>query len=265
MEEMDVWIIEDEKPAARLLSGMVKDLRPMWKVQVAGGSIAAVRQWMEDKPIPSLIFLDIQLSDGDAFSLLRQIDLKSWIIFTTAYDQYALEAFQLNSIDYLLKPVVPKRLLSAIEKFERIREFPDVEIRELWQKIRLLAGKGCDGPASPEGKDYRKRFLVGNGDESFVLKVEDVCLIQTAGKYAVAHQSGGKEYMIDSSLDCLVEQLDPDMFFRISRQYIINIHYVGSVESYFNHRAIVHMKQLENLKLVVSRDRLPAFRRWIDR
>lgn len=264
-EEIEVWIVEDEKPAARLLESMVKDLRPAWNVRVIGGSVASVISTLDCTPSPALLFLDVQLSDGDAFSLLRQVELDSWIIFTTAYDQYAVEAFGTNSLDYLLKPVVPRRLLGAIEKFERTYGSPKENLSSMWENLKLFMEKQETIMGTSVEPVYRKRFLVEEGGGSYVLKVEDICLIQTAGKYSMVTHRNGKEYVVDYSLDRLVTQLDPELFFRISRQYIVNIFDIVSVEPYFNGRAVVHLKQKTAEKLVVSRDRLPAFRRWIDR
>ena len=204
MNKIRAAIIEDEIPAARLLNKMLTELRPEWEILVLPGNVEGAVKWYQDNPHPDILFLDIQLTDGVSFSFIEQANPESMIVFTTAYDEYAIRAFKANSIDYLLKPIDKERLGEALEKYET-------------------------NPA----KKYRTRFLISGEDKLFTLQVDDIAYFYSENKITFAVTNQNKEHIIDLSLDKLCEQLDPDRFFRTNRQTIVSVQAIQKIESYF--------------------------------
>lgn len=208
---MRVIIVEDELHNYRLLRGMVEKLRPDWQIVEWFESVKSTVAWLKSNPAPDLIFMDIQLTDGISFSIFDQVNVTSMVIFTTAYDEYALRAFQVNSIDYQLKPIKQDKLQLSIEKFEHMvsasNEKPEsaTDYKELLQAI--TSGE----------KKYRKRFLISGATSYFKLDVEDVAWFYTENRVTTAVTFQGKEHVIDLTIEKLEEQLDPDLFFRTNR------------------------------------------------
>lgn len=254
---MKVAVIEDEKPAARLLCGMLRELRPGWEVLFVAGSIKGAVAWFETNVHPDLIFLDIHLSDGDGFTFLEKVRTPAPVVFTTAYDEYALRAFSANGIDYLLKPVRKERLEAALQKIE---------------SLGAVHANGDGGgipvtrvsePGSSERR-YRSRFLISAANGMLSLPVCDIAYFHSMQKISFAVTKKGEEFSLDLSLDRIGEQLDPSRFFRTNRQTIVQIDAVVGVEPYFNHRIVVHTRPAHSGKIVVSREKAAAFKRWLD-
>ncbi len=194
-------IIEDEAPASRLLYSILARLRPNWSIEVLTGSVEEAVEWFSLNPHPDLIFLDIHLADGNAFDLLTRAKPTSSIIFTTAYDQYAIRAFSVNSIDYILKPIDEGRLLDAITKFESSTLVTPDYIETILEALH------------PQAKRYRTRFLISMGNKFITLQVDDIALIYSENKITYAVDFKGVEYQVDLPLNVLIEQLNPDVFF----------------------------------------------------
>jgi DNA-binding LytR/AlgR family response regulator len=251
-------IIEDELPAARLLSKMLMELRPEWDVMTLPGSIEESVEWFNNHTHPDILFLDIQLSDGNSFLLIEQAHPECMIIFTTAYDEYALRAFSVNSIDYLLKPIHSERLEEAILKFENLTSV------SLKNNIRTEQIKELIHHFAHSDKIYRTRFLVSGNEKFYTLQVDEVAYFYSENKFTFAVTRQNKEHVIDLSLDKLKEQLDPDVFFRINRQILINIHAIEKIEPYFQNKVTVHMLPPFKEQLVVSREKVSDFKRWLN-
>lgn len=250
-----VAIIEDEIPAARLLASILARLRPEWKITTLPGSIEESVQWFSEHPHPDIIFLDIQLSDGNSFDFLAQARPSSIIIFTTAYDQYAVRAFNVNSIDYLLKPIEESRLLEAIEKYESLtasKPQPDTYLDNLIESLQN------------RGKRYRTRFLVEGNERFKPLHIDEVAYFYSENKITFAVTNTNQEYAIDLSLNKLGEQLDPDLFFRANRQMIIGIYSVVKIEPYFNGKISVTVKPTYKKIVTISEEKVTAFKLWLN-
>lgn len=243
MSKIKVAIIEDEIPAARLLSSMILSLRPEWEVISLPGVIEECVEWFKVNQHPDIIFLDIQLSDGNSFAFIEQAMPKSIIIFTTAYDEYALRAFTVNSIDYLLKPIHKERLNDAIVKFERI----SVEQNDNTPLLEVLKNL-----TSPD-KKFRTRFLISLPNKMLALMVDDIAYFYSESKITYAVTKEAKEYIIDLALDHLSEQLDTDKFFRTNRQTIISIGSIVKIEPYFQNKMVVmiHPPFKEKILIIV--------------
>ena len=195
MNKQNVVIIEDEVPAARLLHSMVSRLRPEWNISVLPGSVDEAVAWFASHPHPDLIFLDIQLADGNSFDFLSAAHPSSIIIFTTAYDQYAVRAFTVNSIDYILKPVDEQRLLDAIVKYETLQSNGNT-LPENYLNTLLDALK-------PQEKQYCTRFLISGIDRFWSLQVSDIAYFYSENKVTFAVTKTGQEHIIDLSLNKL--------------------------------------------------------------
>lgn len=256
MSKLNVIIIEDEIPAARLLNSIVSRLRPEWSVISLPGNIEESVKWFSENQHPDLIFLDIQLSDGNSFDFLSEAKPSSTIIFTTAYDEYAIRAFSVNSIDYILKPIDEKRLLEAIIKYETIAVRHDGNGEEYLNTI-------LDSLQRRE-KRFRTRFLISGVDQFRTLQVAEIAYFYTENKVTFAVTHDGKEHSIDLSLDKLSDQLDPDEFFRANRQTLLSISSIKRIEPYFNGKIVAHIKPPNKDRITISKEKIGAFKMWLN-
>lgn len=258
MNKIKAVIIEDEIPAARLLHEMLSSLRPEWEVQTLPGSIEESVEWFASNPHPDILFLDIQLVDGNSFLFVEQAKPESMIVFTTAYDEYAVQAFSVNSIDYLLKPVHQERLAETITRFESLtaKYFQDFnrqsEILDVLQNLSVPA------------KKFRTRFLISGGDKLFTLKVDEIAYFYSENKITFAVTKQNREHVIDLPLDRLCEQLDSDCFFRANRQMILNIDSIQRIEPYFLGKAVVHVLPPFKDKIIISKEKISSFKLWLN-
>ncbi len=254
--ELQYIIVEDELLSAQMLESIIKELRPDWVNMGTFDSVSETVEWLHTNDKPDVIFLDIQLSDGLSFSIFDKVKITSAIIFTTAYDEHAIKAFKLNSVDYLLKPVKEKSLLEAIEKLENILAMidhkEDVDYKAIVKNLSI------------DNKSYRKRFLVSRRDEMYTLPVEEVAYIFFENKITYAVNFEDKRWALHFTLDKLEEEMDPSMFIRANRQVIVNLNAIASLESYFGGKLMVKLRPELNFKLVVSRAKASSFKEWLD-
>ncbi|RUA12059.1 MAG: DNA-binding response regulator [Flavobacteriia bacterium] len=250
---MRVIIIEDEKPAARRLARMLKELGI--EAEALLHSVKDSMQWLLENSHPDLILLDIQLSDGLSFEIFEEIEVKSAIIFTTAYDEYALKAFKLNSIDYLLKPIDIDELKVAVDKFKANRISSGQQSFNLDQIRKLLV--------NPLEKTYKKRFTVKLGQHLKMIPVEEVVCFYSENKGTYIHTAENRDILLDCSVEQLEEQVDPAKFFRISRKYLINIDYIKDIIAYTNSRLQLKLNHFDADDIVVSREKVRSFKTWL--
>jgi DNA-binding LytR/AlgR family response regulator len=253
---MKVAIVEDEIPNMRMLAAMLLSLRPRWEVVARLESVRQSVAFFSAGEQPDLVLMDIQLSDGPCFSIFDQVEVRSSIIFTTAFDQYAIQAFRVNSIDYLLKPVKEIDLERALTKFETLRtqmplQVPSFDYPAIHQSIRT--GQ----------KAYRKRFLVTAGSRYYKLDTGDIACFESENRITTAITWTGEKHVVDFSLDRLEEELDPDYYFRADRKTIIHIDLISRFEDYFGNKLIVRLKSPVNDKITVSRLKASAFKMWV--
>ena len=247
---MQTVIIEDEKPAARLLQRKLEKLGivPMAMLH----SVAEACLWFENNPHPDLIFLDIQLSDGLSFEIFERVSVDSGIIFTTAYDEYALKAFKLNSIDYLLKPIDEDELEAAIGKFEARKKesaAPNLDdIRRLFM---------------PQQDSFRKRFTVKIGQQLKIVPVDEIECIYSENKGTYLHTADNRDYLVDQTLESLEPALDPAKFFRVSRKFIVSLQAIREIQIYSNSRLKVLLHTYRAEEVIVARERVQDFRSWL--
>ena len=254
---MTTLIIEDEKPAARLLQRKVEKLGV--QVQTMLHSVEEAVEWFSTNEHPDLIFLDIQLSDGLSFEIFEKVSIKSAVIFTTAYDEYALRAFKLNSIDYLLKPIDQDDLEIAVAKFKSLLPKQELQSQNLgidFEQIKRML-------TNPFEKNYKKRFTVKIGQHLKVISIDEIECFFSENKGTYLHTYENRDYLIDSTLEFLEQDLDPTNFFRISRKFIIPMKAIKEIVVYSNSRLKVILPSYKAEEVVVSREKVSNFKTWI--
>ncbi|MEQ6122784.1 LytTR family DNA-binding domain-containing protein [Pseudotenacibaculum sp. MALMAid0570] len=252
---MNVIIIEDEKPAARRLSRMLNELGIEVKTMLH--SVEESLNWFQANKHPDLIFLDIQLSDGLSFEIFEEIPVSSAIIFTTAYDEYALKAFKLNSIDYLLKPIDEDELKVAVDKYKN-QQPKESNLQVNIDDIRRLL-------INPIDRKYKKRFTIKIGQHLKIIHVDEIECFYSENKATYIHTKANRNYLIDGSLENWQDQLDPEHFFRVNRTFVVHINAIKDIISYTNSRLKLILHTYKETEIIVSRERVKDFKKWIDR
>lgn len=251
---MNILIIEDEKPAARRLSRMLAALD--LKVQQLLHSVEESINWLSNNEHPDLIFLDIQLSDGLSFEIFEEIEVHTAIIFTTAYDEYALKAFKLNSIDYLLKPIDEDELKNAVHKFianKTQKTSLQVNIDEI-RKFLI----------NPVDRKFKKRVTVRIGQHLKIIHIDEIACFYSEDKSTYIHTNNNRNYLLDNSLDYWQEQVDYTQFFRVSRTFIVHINAIKDIVSFSNSRLQLKLHSFTDKDIIVSRERVKDFKNWIE-
>ena len=248
-----VAIIEDEQHAAKKLERQLLTADSEISVLVKLETVEQSIEWLKNNTV-DLIFLDIHLGDALSFEIFRKIEIKTPVIFTTAYDQYAIQAFTVNSVDYLLKPVNKEALKKSIEKFRESR----------------LTQQGIDytklmAALQPDNQEYQKRFMIHTGNKIKTIQVEEIAYFFAEGKYCYLYSIDGNEYLIDQTLDKLISLLDPDAFYRINRQFIISLTSIDEMYAYPKGRVKIILKPRNKKEAIVSFDRSPDFKKWLNR
>jgi DNA-binding LytR/AlgR family response regulator len=235
---------------------MLKELEPDHTLLDQIVSVSSAVKWFKEHDAPDLIISDIQLSDGISFEIFKQVDIKCPVIFTTAYDQYAIEAFKVNSIDYLLKPVKKEELEKAVTKFKTLipaaAPAPAIDINKLLQSLQ---------PAT--GAEYKKRFVVRYGEHIKTIDIEEVVYFYTEDKATFLCTKDARRFVIDFNMDTLDSMLDPKIFFRINRQYIISIHSIAEMFAYSKSRVLIKLNPPAKHETIVSTERSADFKHWL--
>jgi DNA-binding LytR/AlgR family response regulator len=251
---MKVLIIEDEKPAARRLNRMLAALDI--EAQQMLHSVEESLNWLQNNEHPDLIFLDIQLSDGLSFEIFEEIEVKSAIIFTTAYDEYALKAFKLNSIDYLLKPLDSDELEAAVNQFKQ-QETKTSDVQVNLDDIRKLL-------INPVDRKFKKRLSIKVGQHIKIIHIDEIECFYSENKSTYIHTKENRNYLLDNSLENWQEQLNPEQFFRVNRTFIVHINAIKDIVAYSNSRLKLILNSYKETEIIVSRDRVKDFKNWID-
>ena len=251
---MNVIIIEDEKPAARRLNRMLANLDI--EVNTMLHSVNESIEYFNNNNHPDLIFLDIQLSDGLSFEIFDEVHINSAIIFTTAYDEYALKAFKLNSIDYLLKPIDDDELEAAVKKYKsKLPEKKNLQVD--FEDIKKLL-------VNPIDRVYKKRFTAKVGQHLKIFSVDDIECFYSENKGTYLHTTDNRNYLIDTTLENLEEELNPKQFYRISRKFYVNINAIRDIISYTNSRLQIKLNNFSEQEVIVARERVKDFKDWLE-
>jgi DNA-binding LytR/AlgR family response regulator len=253
---MRLIIIEDERPAASRLAKLILEAEPKAQVLDILDCVEDAVAWFKSGPSIDLAFMDIQLADGLSFDIFKQAAVTAPVIFTTAFDQYALRAFKANGIDYLLKPVDPADLAAALDKFRRLQAAP-MEEPTLEAIQRLVA-------ATRQPQRYRERFLVKQGDQLRYVPTTDIAYFLADGGYVrlITHQGHG--LLLDQSLELIAQAIDPTQFFQISRQCILSIQSISKIHAWHNSRLKLDLIPQSTTEIIVSRERVREFKLWLD-
>ena len=251
---MNIIIIEDEKPAARLLERKVEKLG--LKINTLLHSVEESIHWFQNNPHPDLIFLDIQLSDGLSFEIFENSTINSAVIFTTAYDEYALRAFKLNSIDYLLKPIDEEDLEIAINKF-KARNVVTPSLSLDFDMIKKML-------TNPIDRTFKKRFTIKMGQQLKMITIDEVECFYSENKGTYLHTFENRNYLLDSTLEQLETELDPKNFYRVSRKFIIPLKGIKEIQMHSNSRLKVILPTYKDDEVIVARERVSDFKEWLD-
>ena len=246
-------IIEDELPAAQRLQTLIAEASPDIHVESILDSIEASVDWLQHHASPELIFLDIQLSDGLSFEIFKKIKVDSFIIFTTAFDEYAIKAFELNSIDYLLKPVNKEHLTRALEKFRTMHGRLQFDVNQLLNVIENRKSA------------YKSRFVINIGSKIKSIETEEIAFFYSMEKSTFLSTKEGKSYPVDFSLDNLETMVNPEVFFRINRQYLVSYKAISKILVLSKSRIRLEFIPAPDEEIFVSNARTPEFRKWLDR
>jgi two-component system response regulator LytT len=257
---MKILIVEDEELAVKKLQKTLAGVEPDAEVVAVTDSILSTVNWLEENPDPDLILMDIELSDGQSFEIFNQAKIKSPVIFTTSYDEYALKAFKVNSVDYLLKPIQKEDLEAALTKLKNMKELyksddtkPDVSIdnlvKELQQKL--------------QPKEYRKRFLVKHAQKLVSIEIDEIAYFFSDGRLNFFKTFDNKKFVVDYTMDELEDMLDPTKYFRISRSFYISVDSVDQIHDYFGNRLMLMLKPAVDKESIVSREKVTDFKKWM--
>lgn len=258
---MKVVIVEDEELAAEGLTLALQRLEAKVEVVAVLDSVRAAVAWFNNNPKPDLAFFDIQLADGLSFAIFEQCNISCPVIFTTAYDEYALRAFKVNSIDYLLKPFEATDLQKALEKWRLLRGESNPELPPNAELMRLLMQQMTQ---QIRQEPYKSRFMVKIGDNLLSVNSQDIDYLYSENKIVWLRHQNGRKYLIDYTLEQLEELLDPALFYRINRKYIIAISAIKSVAAYTNSRLKVFLKDPPDKEdILISRERVESFKGWM--
>lgn len=254
---MNILIIEDEPLGAETLEQYLAEIDP--SIQVAGitESIKSSVHWLQNNPAPEIILMDIELADGQSFEIFNLVNITSAVIFTTSYDEYALRAFKVNSIDYLLKPIKKTELEKAIGKYRQMKQLfagdhTGMNIEKLLSDLRS------------QSKTQRNRFLVKQGQRLVSVEVDDIAYFFAEGRLSYFCTWNKNKYVVDYTMEELENMLDPQCFFRANRSYIIHIKSVLQIHNYFNGKLKLDIKPaIEKDEVVISREKAAAFKEWM--
>ncbi len=253
-----VLVIEDEELAALRLKKMLLQCKEEISVIEMLDSIESSVIWLNSHETPDLIFLDIQLSDGISFEIFNRVELKCPVIFVTAYDTYALKAFELNSIDYLLKPLRQELLNNSIGKYLKIKQ--QFSSSDMLYKMQQIIES-----YSMSGKTYKTRFLINKGDAIITVKAKEIAYFLAEEKVVLLVLNNSRKYIVNYSLDQLEQVLDPAVFFRINRQFIISEHSIDKISNYFNYKLKLKLLPPAGEDVLVSKSRVAEFKQWLER
>lgn len=250
---MKVLIVEDEELAVKKLQKMLAAVEPDIEIVGVAESIKSAVNWFGENAPPDLVLMDIELADGQSFEIFNRVTVSSPVIFTTSYDEFALKAFKVNSVDYLLKPIQKEELEAALQKFKKLKAAPAVNmdnlVKELQEKL--------------QPKEYRKRFLVKHAQKLVSVEVTDIAYFYSDGRLNFFKTNDNRKFVVDYTMDELADMLSPEQFFRISRAFYVSINCIERIDDYFGNRLILGLKPAVDKEALVSREKVTDFKKWM--
>lgn len=252
---MNLFIIEDEAAATRQLKRLCEKYLPEFEIAGAVKSVREAISWLSVNPIPEVIFMDVELTDGQSFDILKEVDIKSFVIFTTAYDQFAIKAFDLNSLAYLLKPINEDHFKKAIKKLRE--QLSTSVVPTNWQAL-------LSALPQPTVNDYKERFLVKHGSKLISLSESQIAYFHREDNVVIVYTKDGSKFNISHSLDELEQLLDPKYFFRINRSFLARINAISQIHDYFNSKLKLKLSPTAATDVIVSKEKSSVFKKWLD-
>jgi len=252
---MNVLIIEDEVQAAQRMEKLVNELLPGATVVARIDTVKKAVQWFTNNPAPALTLMDVQLADGISFEIFEQCEVRSPVIFTTAYDEYALKAFKVNSVDYILKPVDKDELRVALEKFKNMnRSEPETKalLDNLGEAMRMLTRK------------YKTRFVIKVGEHLRTIEVENILFFYSQDKTTFCCTTDNRNVILDFTLEQIEEMVNPEKFFRINRKFLVSAASISDIIQYTNSRLKLVLRHSTDTDIIVARERVQEFKDWLD-
>jgi DNA-binding LytR/AlgR family response regulator len=256
---MRILIVEDEDLAVKKIRKTLSDVDANADVVGVTDSIFATVDWLQNNPSPDLILMDIELSDGQSFEIFSRIPVKSAVVFTTSYDEYALKAFKVNSIDYLLKPIQKEDLEAALNKYKQMKTMyagnghnelnMDALVKELQHKL--------------QPKEFRKRFLVKHGQKLVSIEIDEIAYFFSDGRLNFFKTYDNRKFVVDYTMDELEDMLDSQRYFRISRSFYVSVNSIDQIHDYFGNRLLLHLKPPVDKESIVSREKVTDFKKWM--
>lgn len=249
---MKVIIIEDEKPAAEKLRKAIQKADTSIEIVTLLNSVQASVSWLQQQPLPELIFMDIELSDGLSFKIFEKTTITCPVIFTTAYDEYWQEAFEHNSIDYLLKPVKQDKLEAALKKYDVLKKYFAANFQQLLRSQEKEQPKG-----------HKKRFLVKRGTDYISIKTENIAYFYAAHKLVCLVDNSGQKFILDQSLADIEKLLDPAQFYRVNRKYLIHLNAIKKIKTWPKSKLQLEIEPSVSEDIVISQENTAAFKEWM--
>lgn len=258
---MKILIVEDEDLAVKKIRKTLQSVDEQAVIAGVTDSIKSTVEWLEQHSPPDLILMDIELADGQSFEIFQLTEVKSPVIFTTSYDEYALKAFKVNSIDYLLKPVQKEELEAALDKYKRMKEkfgTKDVAVEEVRLDSLLKELRQRLQP-----KEYRQRFLVKHGQKLVSVEVGEIAYFFSDGRLNFFKTTDNRKFVVDYTMDELEDMIDPKLYFRISRAFYVSVNSIEKIDEYFGNRLILGLKPTIDKEALVSREKVMEFKKWM--
>jgi len=252
---MNILIVEDEELAVKKLQKTLAGVDSSAAVVGVTDSIQGTVDWLQNNNNADLILMDIELADGQSFEVFNQVEVRAPVIFTTSYDEYALKAFKVNSVDYLLKPVQTEDLQAALNKYKKLagERKPDIQLESLMKQLQQQL----------QPKEYRKRFLVKLAQKLVSVDVDEISYFYSDGRLNFFKTSDNKKFVVDYTMEELEDMLDPAKFFRISRSFYVSIEAIEKIDDYFGNRLILQLKPAVDKEALVSREKVSDFKKWM--
>jgi DNA-binding LytR/AlgR family response regulator len=256
---MQILIVEDEDLAVKKITKTLHEVNASAEIVGVTDSIDGTASWLQNNATPDLILMDIELSDGQSFEIFSRIQVKSPVIFTTSYDEYALKAFKVNSIDYLLKPIQKEDLRAALNKYEQMKEAYSIADKSVLNMDTLV--KELQQKLQP--KDFRKRFLVKHGQKLVSIDIEEIAYFFSDGRLNFFKTYDNRKFVVDYTMDELEDMLDAERYFRISRSFYVSVNSIDQIHDYFGNRLMLGLKPDVDKEAIVSREKVTDFKKWM--
>jgi two-component system, LytTR family, response regulator LytT len=258
---MKILIVEDEDLAVKKIQKTLSAVDSEAVVTGITDSIKSTVEWLQQNPQPDLILMDIELADGQSFEIFNLVEVKSPVVFTTSYDEYALKAFKVNSIDYLLKPVQKEELQAALNKYKKMKETYTAQPEESRDLSLDSLVKELQRKLQP--KEYRKRFLVKHAQKLVSIEIDEIAYFFSDGRLNFFKTCDNRKFVVDYTMDELEDMLDPQQYFRISRSFYVSVNCIDKIEDYFGNRLILQLKPVVDKEALVSREKVADFKKWM--